>query len=200
MKKVCFIVSHLGSGSLDLVNILNNNPKCQIEQSGAQYDSVKSLDWLLNRDHKCRDSSAIYGDHLLFNMSLSCKKLYEFCKFIYIIRPPRASLNEISNYRQKKYEENSAARYYRFRLRRICEMAKRTPNSVFCTWDDLASGKAFPVIEKYLGLTTQLKTDYYQFNASLHDNFSEKLIIECDDAYERYFYYLSKLDLKRACV
>jgi hypothetical protein len=198
MKKVCFIVSHLGSGSTDLIDILNKNPKCQINQSKAQYDSVNSLEWMFFTDHKCRDSSAIYGDHILYNMSLSCKRLYDFCKFIYVIRPARATLNEIITLQDLKYKEEFAARYYRFRLRRICEMAKRTPGSVLVTWDDLSKGTCFSVIEKYLGLTTQLKPEHFNFLASVNDKFSEKLILQCEDAYERYFYYLQKLNLRRA--
>lgn len=197
MKKVCFIVSHLGSSSLDLVDILNRNPKCQINESKAQYDSVKSLDWLLSIDHKCRDSSAIYGDHILYNMSFSCKKLYEFCKFIYVIRPPRPTLNEIITLQHVKYNEDSASRYYKFRLRRIFEMAKRTPGAVFLTWEDLSKGTAFSVIEKYLDLNTQLKPEHFHFSASLHDKFSEKLIQQCEESYERYFYQINKLELRK---
>lgn len=148
--------------------------------------------------HKCRDSSAVYGDHLLFNSSLSCKNLYEICRFIYVIRPPRAALNEISTIKDSGLKGAFAAKYYSFRLRRICEMARNTPGALLLTWDDMASGKAFVSIEEYLGLKAGLKTEYHHFSAGLKDDFDEGLISECEDAYERYYYYLDRLDLRRA--
>ena len=198
MKKVCFVVSHLGSGSLDLVDILNRNPQCQVQCSSVQYESPESLNWLLNSSHKCRDSSAIYGDHLVYNMSISCRNLYDFCKFIYVIRPARATLNEIMTLQDTKYSERAAADYYRFRLRRMCEMARRTRDSVLVTWDDLAKGKAFPIIEDYLGLKKQLLTEHYHFSLETRDSFKESLIEQAQDAYERYYCYLNKLGLRRA--
>jgi hypothetical protein len=197
MKKVCFIVSHLGSGSIDLLDILNKNPKCMIHDSKFSYKSPEDLNWLFYSDHRCRDSSAIYGDHLLFNTSFSCKKLYEYCKFIYVIRPPRATLNEINILKNPKYQPNHASLYYKYRLRRICEMAKRTEEAVFLTWDDLSKGTAFNLIEDYLGLKKQLTNDYHHFISNEKDSFEESIIKECEDAYERYYYYLSKLNLRR---
>jgi hypothetical protein len=199
MKKVCFIVSHLGSGSSDLIDILNGNPKCTIQNSSVKYSGPSDLEWLFASPHKCRDSSAIYGDHLLYNSSLSSKNLYERCKFIYFIRPARASLNEISMMKgETGLEGRFAARYYCFRLRRICEMARKTIGSLLLTWDDLASGKAFPSIEEYLGLKTQLRAEHRHFSLHTIDEFDEKLVSECEDAYERYYYYITNLGMKRA--
>lgn len=180
------------------MDVLNKNPRCQIHDSEAQYNNPSSLEWMFAAGHKCRDSSAVYGDHLLFNMSLSHKSFFDFCKFIYVIRPARASLNEIMTLRDKKYTQEDAAKYYRFRLRRICEMAKRSPDSVLLTWDDLAKGTAFPIIEHYLGLSTQLKTEFNHFSSGMNDIFKENLIEECQDAYERYYYYLNRLKLRRS--
>lgn len=196
MKKVCFVVSHLGSGSKDLVEILNKNPRCAIKNSDFSYKNPDDLNWLFFKEHKCRDMSAIYGDHLLFNISFSCKKLYDCCKFIYVIRPARASLNEISAL--QKYEPEYAARYYRYRLRRICEMAKRTKHAVLITWEDMAKGTAFPLVEDYLNLKEELKVQHNHFKANTIDSFREDLIEECEDAYERHYYYLNNLDLRRA--
>lgn len=196
MKKVCFVVSHLGSGSSDLVEILNGNPRCSIEESSARYESPLDLERLFLKPHKCRDSSAVYGDHLLFNASLSCRGLYERCKFIYVIRPARPALNEIAM--RGEYKDKFAARYYSFRLRRICEMARKTGDSLLLTWDDLSSGVAFPSIEDYLGLKTQLKAEHKHFTACANDNFDERLVSECQDAYERYYYYLTGLGMRRA--
>lgn len=197
MKKVCFIVSHLGSGYEDLLRVLNRNPRCEFQNSGSRYDGPPALDWMFRKGHKCRDSSAVYGDALLYNMQLSCRSLYGECKYIYLVRPARASLNVIAR-SGLKYAESSAASYYRFRLRRMCEMARRTPDAMLVTWDDLAKGRAFPTIEDHLGLNAQLSTTYEEFAAETGDHFNERLVNECQDAYERYYYYLNKLNLKRA--
>lgn len=196
MKNVCFIVSHLGSGSSDLVDILNGNPRCSIQSSSVRYEHPGDLDWLFANPHKCRNSSAIYGDHLLFNTSLSCRNLYDRCRFIYVVRPARASLNEIA--RSRKYLPKFAARYYSFRLRRMCETARRTTDSLFLTWDDLASGRAFSAVEEYLGLKKQLKAGHQHFQACPGGDFDERLVNECEDAYERYYYYLAGLGMRRA--
>ena len=95
MKKVAFIISHMGSGSNYLVDVLNNNPRCAFFTSPTRYEHPDSLQWIF-KYHKLNNySGAIYGDHLLFNHSFCCKSLYDCCKFIYIIRPARQSLNEI---------------------------------------------------------------------------------------------------------
>lgn len=191
MKKVCFVVSHLGSGSSELVGVLNRNPRCEIHSTKVQYSSPESLNWMFARGHKTRNSSAVYGDHLLFNASLSCRKLYEFCKFIYVIRPARPSMKAIISC---GYGEDEASRYYRFRLRRICEMAKRTPGAVLATWDDLARGDILKSVESYLGLTTSLEMTVFP-DESL-DGPRESVVEQCQDAYERYHYFLKNLALE----
>lgn len=195
MKKVCFIVSHLGSSSDDLVHILNGNPRCQFYSTSVQYDGPEALEWMFKRGHKCKDSAAVYGDHLLMNTSLSSRKLYEFCKFIYVIRPARGSFCAMAS---AGVEESRAQRYYAFRLRRICEMARRTPGAALLTWGDLASGKAYGTIERYLGLNVPLRADERHFAASDDGPFAERTVEKGQDAYERYFYYLNSLGLRRA--
>lgn len=187
MKKVCFVVSHIGSGSGELVEVLNRNPRCEIHTTRVQYSSPESLNWMFARGHKMRNSSAVYGDHLLFNMSLSCRKLYEFCKFIYVIRPARHSLAEIMS---EEYGEEEAARYYTFRLRRISEMARRTPGAILATWDDLARGEITKKIESYLGLNVPLEPMNL---SSTNADVRESLVERCQDSYERYHYFLKNL-------
>lgn len=189
MKKVCFVVSHLGSGSSDLVESMNKNPRCEIHTTKVQYSSPDSLKWMLNRGHKMRNSSAVYGDHLLFNASMSCKKFYEFCKFIYVIRPARHSLGAVV---AEGYGEDEAARYYRFRLRRICEMAKKTPGAVIATWDDIERGEVLKNIESYLGFSTPLEKP--NLSEGIPCKIKESVIAQCQDAYERYHYFLKNLN------
>lgn len=195
MKKVCFIVSHLGSSSSELIDILNGNPRCQFYSTNVQYDGPDSLEWMFGRGHKCKDSSAVYGDHLLLNISLSSRKLYEFCKFIYVIRPARGSLEKVC----ESYPGERSVSHYAFRLRRICEMARRTPGAVMLTWDDLASGRGLRTIEEYLNLKKPLDLGEGRFLPCEKD-VDESLVRRAQDAYERYFYYIKSLDLRRPKV
>lgn len=192
MKKVCFVVSHLGSGSGSLVTSLNSNPRCEIKESGARYDGAASVRWLFRLGHKCRDAGAVYGDHLLFNASLSNKRLYELFKFIFVIRPARHSLNEIMRF---GYKEQGASSYYRFRLRRMCEIAKKSPGSLLLTWEDLARDSSLRIIEEYLGLSEFLKP--ISLGEPPQEICSESVVESCQEAYDRYYYYLNKLELRR---
>ena len=200
MKKVAFIVSHIGSGSDYLVDILNNNPRCSIFNSKNKYEHPDSLHWLY-KNHKLKNySGAVYGDHLLFNHSFCCKPLYDYCKFIYVIKSPRNSLSEIYN-NLKYYSKTSVVNYYRFRLRRICEMAKNTKGAMLITYDDLISGKSFGIIEKYLGLIQPLEHCRLEGEINHIQNdqqFSEKIINEVEDCYEKYYYYLNNLELTKS--
>jgi hypothetical protein len=192
VKKVCLVVSHLGSGSGDLVATLNSHPQCEIYESGARYDSPATFRWLFRAGHKCRDASAVYGDHLLFNASISSRDIYGSCHMLFVIRPARHSLNEIV---AKGYSPAGASAYYRFRLRRICEAARRATNSALLTWDDLAKQHSMRTIEDLLGLSSTLKNPLLGSEAK--DACPESMIEECQDAYDRYYYYLSKLKLRR---
>lgn len=192
MKKVCFVVSHLGSGSGSLVASLNAHPQCEIHQSATRYESPSSLRWLFRMGHKCRDASAVYGDHLLFNASISNREVYRACKPIVVVRPARHSLNEII---RGGYRPEGAAAYYRFRLRRICEFARRCPWAVLLEWDDLAKEGTLRIIEDYLGLSKPLIPISQPVEPP--DACPERLVEECQEAYERYHYYLSGLKLRR---
>lgn len=192
MKKVCFVVSHLGSGSSSLVASLNANPRCEIRESAARYESSASVRWLFKLGHKCRDAGAVYGDHLLFNSSLANRDLYGGFLYIFVVRPARHSLNEIL---KMGYGEREASSYYRFRLRRVCEIAKKSPGSVLLTWDDLAKEPSLRIIEGYLGLSERLHPP--SLNQGDGVLCSERTVGECQEAYDRYYQYLNGLELRR---
>jgi len=193
LKKVCFVVSHLGSGSGGLVASLNCNPRCEIRESNARYDGAASVRWLFRMGHKCRDAGAVYGDHLLYNASISNKRLYGLFRMLFVIRPARHSLNEII---KRGYNEQGASSYYRFRLRRICEMAKRCPGAVLMTWDDLAKQQSMDIIGDYLGFSTP--SDPPNLTYPEREVCSEGVVDECQRAYDRYYFYLNGLNLRRS--
>lgn len=190
MKKIVFLISHVGSDSDKLLKILNENPRVQILNGVQTYSHPVDLRFLVLRTpHKLDNTAAVYGDHLLHNTQFNCEAIHSICKFIYIIREAKASLNENQFHLSRTVET-----YYRFRLRRIYEMARRTPGSVLLTWDDMQSGAAFPLIESYLGLKEPL-VGAELFTKSIKDRVPFHMVEHAQDAYEKYFYKLKNLDL-----
>jgi len=197
MKNVVFIMSHFGSGSFDLVRMMNRNPRITIENSGARYYHPDDLEWLFSKEHKLKNAAAIYGDHILLNANFACDALLKAYKFIYVIRSAKMALNRIVT--QSKFSEKNTLSYYAFRLTRISEMAKATPGAVLLTWEDLTSATGLPLIEEYLGLKTQLEPtidEFVQDETQTQCNLPSELIQQGQEAYERYLYYLKQLDLR----
>jgi hypothetical protein len=79
-------------------------------------------------------------------------------------------------------------------------MAKQTKDAVFITYDDLISGKSFGIIEEYLNLVEPLThTKLGEFDLSLiEDKFGQQVISKTQDCYEKYYYYLNNLPLRKA--
>jgi hypothetical protein len=182
MKKIVFIVSHLCSKSDELVKIFNNNPKIDIKETDIVYKNFDNLTSLVEKGHKLKNSSAIYGDHLLFNTSMPNNYFFNNFKFIYILRDARAVSDIINKF---QYKPQYAIRYYTFRLRRLYEMATKTPNAIAMTYDKLK----FDLVEEFLDLKEKLEP--YQ----LLENNSDKIFDIAQDSYERYLYCFKNLNL-----
>lgn len=191
MKKVVFLVSHLGSGSNLLSNILDNNPRIQGFRTGKSYVNFHSLESLTDQPHKLDNTAAIYMDELNFNYNLASKSLYSSCKFIYFIREARGSLEDlILNY---KYYPAAAMRYYCYRLRRICEMSKNTPDAILLTWDNLHKKEGMELIEEYLNLRERLIVP--DMSSIITKTVPLEIVEKSQNAYERYLYFLKKQKL-----
>ena len=188
MKKIVFLIGHIGSDSDKLLKILNDNPRIQMSDQGRTYTHPTDLNYLIAyTQHKLDNSAAIYGDHLLYNTQFSCEAIHSMCKFIYLIREAKPSLNE-----NQVHSTHSVSAYYRFRLRRIYEMARKTPDSVFLTWDDLQSGAAFPILEQFLSLKEPLARAE-DFVKSVRDRLPHTVVDPAQDAYEKYLYKLKNI-------
>ena len=190
MKTVLLLVSHLGSSSNILFNVLNQNSRIQGFRTDRPYYNTDTLQYLTAYEHKLRNTAAIYMDELLHNFKFAAKDLYKICKFVYLIREARPSLNKII---ARGYSQNAASDYYRYRLRRICEMAKRTPGAPLLTWDDMVSGRGLPLIEEYLNLKEPIKK--ISIGPEAPDVVEYNIAEKAQEAYERHFLYLKKFDL-----
>jgi hypothetical protein len=134
-------------------------------------------------------------DELLYNYSLSTKYALNVCKFIYVIRDAESTLNLLMENESFK-KPIHAQRYYLYRLRRICEMAKRTPGAVVLNYYDIKNKKGSEAIQNYLNL----KEPFEFLDAKLPeptslDLVSPKLVQEADEAFEKYWYFLKNQDL-----
>ena len=128
-------------------------------------------------------------DCLLHNHMFSARDSYKDCKFIYLIDEPRYVLPKLYEINQHPNVNNMKS-YYLYRLRRICEMAKRTENAVFLTRRDLSNPMSYEIIENYLNLKEKLeivrKNDDYLNTESI----PQSVLDETELAYEKYLYYL----------
>ena len=169
MKKICFISSHLHAGSFLLCRTLNENEQCQVHSAKGMYQVSSGLE-LLNltkTSHKHKQKNALFIYENMFNHQISSDIVYQHCKFIYLVRRPE---DAISEFLKNKVSLNYAINYYMYRLRRICEMCKKTPNAIFLTFDDLKNGIGFSEIETYLKLKKPLEYELenYKNYASQH--------------------------------
>lgn len=193
MNKIVFLCSHEYSGSNFLYESMDKNPRIQgYKNLSFIYTSPNELISLTQQKHKLENRAAIYMDEILYNWQLFDKNTLKVCKFIHVVRRPESVLNYFSEY--KKLSPEFALRYYLFRLRRICEIAKRTPEAVLLTYDDLIEGKGMNLIEDYLELKNPID---FHFNdlPEVKSNFPMKSINEAETAYERYLYFLKNQNL-----
>lgn len=190
MKKVLFIVGHHFSGSNILFNILDNNPRVQGFHI-SPYINALDIKNLTEQKHKFNNFASIYMDELLLNTSLQTKDAYKLCKFIYIIRSPMQTLGSLFNV----YKPQFAVNYYCFRLRRICEMAKNTPDSIFLRYEDIPNG--LNLIENYLKLKQKLEMISLPEKKDIF--IPHKLLDISEQSYERHLAFLKSLPLHKIC-
>jgi len=133
----------------------------------------------------------ILFDIIKENVGIQTDGLYDNCKFIYLIKQPKHVLENLLSI----FPMDRVLKYYCFRLRRICEMAHKTPGSVFLTYDDVISGKGLPLIEDYFNLAKPLKT--LKFNEVLPKTTIPKDIRDkAEECYDRHLRFLYSLDLR----
>ena len=198
MKRVLFVVSHLCSGSSALFHTLDTHPRIQMANLLATYTHPFDLGVLTSTPHKNGTTAAYWGDHLLFNYQLGYRGFYETCKFVYVIRQPKATLNEIMS-KSDNYSPLTALRYYSFRLRRMYEMAACTPDAVLARRQHIVSGAVLPLIEDYLDLDLPLRREPdLLMEEAASGLVPDEIIEEGQDCFEKYYYLIRDLGLK--CV
>lgn len=185
-----FLITHLCSGFEHFVPALNANPRIQIIGKGYRYNNLLDIHPIMRTPHKYPNKSlAIHGDYIVFNYSMQDKPFLDNCKFVYLVREPEGALSDLMTLNW--YTLKTAYNYYTFRLRRMAEMSKRTPNAILLTWDGLLENKGLSEVKSYLGLKSpiELQNQFFTKNENLavlpHD-----LLVKARDTYERYLYIL----------
>jgi hypothetical protein len=202
MKKICFISSHLHAGSFLLCRTLNENEQCQVHSAKGIYQVTSGLE-LLNltkTKHKCNQKNAVFIYENMFNHQISSDAVYQYCKFIYLIRRPEEAISEFI---KNKVSLNYAVNYYMYRLRRICEICKKTPNAIFLTFDDLKNGMGFSEIEAYLKLKKPLEYDLKHYkNYAIQNNpelIDFKTRKNLEERYEKYLSWIKNQTQVQFC-
>lgn len=173
----------MGSQSEKLCQILNKNSRVQFCKLNIIYDHPFTLDTLFEQPHKTNNASALWLDELVQNHQFTGKSLYPFCRFIYFIRDAKRSLFEIV---KQERQSSHMCRYYCYRLRRIFEMARKTPKATFLTWDDLVKGKT-KKLEEFLRLKEPLSFSPEEFTFKNYNQLlSSNQIEEMEQVYEKY--------------
>lgn len=185
MKHVLFLISHIGSGSNYLFDVLNNNPRIQGYRLPVIYDNYLMIEQLTTLPHKNNDTASIWMDELLFSHQFG--DIYNLCSTIFVVREAKPTLNILVT---SGYSQRSAVSYYKYRLRRMCEVAKRTKNGILLTWENIISGKGLPLIEIYLKLKTPLKPNKY--NWDYQNQVDVKHVDEAQHSYERHLWFLKQ--------
>ena len=207
MKKIVFVCSHVYSGSSQLCDAMDANPRMQVYgreseyglPNGSVYGSGFDLLRLTDNKHKISNSASIYVDELLQNYQLSTSDAYPACKFFYVVREP----GPVLNYMQAKFRTRPdyASRYYLFRMRRICEMAKRTPGAVLLTFDDLRDGRGMELLKDYLCLKHEIAWDPSMLTPVRmrlnQASIEPEALAQVEEGWERYLYFLRSLALQR---
>lgn len=198
MKKIALICSHDYSGSSQLYDAMTENPRIHGCRGDKTYANMEDFYWLSQNEHKIRNNAGVFIDELLSNMQLRTKEAYGLCKFVYVVRSPEQVINYMVV--RKNIRADYAARAYLFRIRRLCEMAKRTPGAVLLTYDDLREGRGIDLIEEHLCLKEPIKwrpASLAPVSMRLSPaNFAPEALAQVEEGWERYLYFLKNQSLR----
>jgi hypothetical protein len=124
MKKTLFLMTHLGSGWQNTVNILNSDPRIEISMTGLQYHHPDDIDFLTRQPHKSSNSVAIWGDVILHNHNFTCQSLFNDSYFVFL-----NSEFDINHSEWKGYTDSEI--YYRMRLFGMNQYFRRAVKSIW---------------------------------------------------------------------
>ena len=186
MKQVLFINTHIGSGSDYLYQSLDDYSRIQGYSGNFIYENAESLLNLTLLPHKCRNNGAIYLDRILYNHTIKSRDVYKIPDHIFMVREPEGTLGEIGDL----MGWDSAARYYRLRLRRLVSIAKSARHGIFIDYRELQEGSGWNRISDHLQLKSFSIPKIVELNKV---DVPYALIVECRNTYEWCTYAMKSL-------
>jgi len=147
--------------------------------------------------HKLNSSAAMYAFEINYNFQMGSRKAIPDIHYLFVIRKPKPTLDSLVS--AKLYHPDSVAMYYCYRLRRICEIAKRV-SGMLLTYDQIVSGEYIEPLGNYLGLKDRIihsESEFSHLQAPSYP-FDKKVMEWCDDCYERHLFFLKNQPLIRS--
>lgn len=181
-----FIATHYGAGGSMLMTMLGASRRFgKVSRGDGQTYRDPTVLASVQRDAAARQPQArVFVDRLVMNHELSHDFYYENVKFVFLVREPEESIKYIM---EIGYTEAAALRYYSYRLRRLCEMARKAKHKIVVTWGDLADKSAFPAIKEFLGVKEL--TSIYRPEKS-KETVTPATVSSARRCYERHLRYL----------
>jgi len=188
MNKILLIVSHLESGSESLVQNLDSGVKLQ----RLNFNLYSNLDCLSFKrpNTEYRKRPKVYFDHILYNHEFSCKELFKYLNFVYIVGDPKKSLDNIVH--NKTYDERTACNYYCFRIRRIYEMIKKSNDCLVFFDEDLHNDETYNKIHQIIGIKDKIKIKNNTQDKK-EINIDRNIMNEAESFYEKYRYKIKNI-------
>jgi hypothetical protein len=182
MNKILLVCSHLESGSDCVVSNLNSGSKLQ-KLNFSYNDPYCLFSKKTNFEYRKRPK---YGfDHILYNHEFTCKNLFQFIYFVYIIGDPKKTITNLVY--KNIYDQKIACNYYCFRIRRIYEMIKNSKNYLLFFEEDLVKEDLYFKIQKMLGIRDKLKIKIKP-QEKIDIKIEKSLMDETEAFYEKYRY------------
>jgi len=183
MLRHLLIATHHGSGGEQLLACLATSPLVSAVRSAdtVSYTTVKTLEDVRAKALKARPNARWAADLLLSNSRFCGRHLYPLCRFVFVVREPEEAIP--AAVASGLWKPGLAARQYRFRLRRLAEMARENPGSLLVAHRDLRS-VAVPALRDWLGL--KHLTNTFRVEPPLEADVPWHAIRGARSRYERY--------------
>ncbi len=196
LKRVLLSITHLESGSTPLLNILDRNPRVQFLRSNPMIQNYMDLKVITSIPHKLDSVAAMHALDISFNYQLGPRTHVPHAHYLFIVRQPDHVLGKLIA--DKAYKQTDAAMYYCYRLRRICEIAKRVQQGMLLTFDDIRRGDHVAPLKSFLGLKEDVLHQPEVFESMQSSSVIDGNTLEwCRDCYERHLFFLKSLPLTK---
>lgn len=185
LDKQVFVATHHGAGGSMLLNMLAAHRRVGVlsRPPDVVYSDPTVLSTLQKACVARRPTAKVFADRLVLNHEL-LHPCYHGATFIFLVREPEGTLKHLKSL---GYAERAALRYYAYRLRRLCELARRVDNMVVVTWDELVNKSAFPVLKGLFDVRELTSIYRPQVNEQTVD---PATVCEGRRCYERHLRYL----------